>query len=183
MASFTLDTPGTYLIVGQIDVLCIQQCTFYQMNTIINDVNSNKLATNMHLDLSGFLMMASSNFIRQVTHVMNYTLNTPTTYYLTTYLAAINNPIVLVRTKDSSTTVTTQNYAQTGTSITLTAGGNINVEKGMAVLFTGVQLPCYVLDYGGNMLTLSTSQTIPANTVISLSISNSATKLSVTRIA
>ena len=184
MGSVTL-TPGTYIVRGQIEI-------FAYLSTSINE---NKLSLSTDGTMNNSIAYAYTNtnpnilglgvtlsLIQEVTGLI--TVSVPTTYYLISNINFSSGGGVIIRTKNVTVSITTINTSQSGTNILMTAFDS-TVTTGMKVTGTGIVQNCYVISFssGTAALGISTTQTIAANTVLTLSHSNVATNLIAVRIA
>ena len=73
---------------------------------------------------------------------------------------------------------------QTSVTNCVIQSANGLIQVGMQISGTGITQPCYVLSYGGSTtVTLTTTQTIAANTTLTFNHNNTGTTLSAVRIA
>ena len=159
-------TPGVYILRGQVEYFCYYgtaNITYIKTSIYLNGENHIK---------SPISLVASEAFIHEVTSIVTVaTTNIYSLNGLVTYTGGLTTSISSVVT-------------QTGVTDCVIQSANGLIQVGMQISGTGITQPCYVLSYGGSTtVTLTTTQTISANTTLTFNYNNAGSKLSAVRIA
>ena len=169
-------TPGTYILRGQVEYFCYYgtaNITFIKTSIYLNGENHIK---------SPISLVASETFIHEVTSIV--TIVSTNTYSLNGLVTYTGGGSIMSRSKSDVTTSVSLGSIQTSVTNCVIQSANGLIQVSMQCSGTGITQPCYVLSYGGSTtVTLTTTQTIAANTTLTFNYSNAGSKLSAVRIA
>ena len=177
-------TPGTYIVRSQIEMFAFLNTSLleYKLSLSTDEYLFNPLISNTTTNYNNIILNSSTSIIQELNAVINIAVDT--TYYLMSYINYSNTTGgIILKTTNVSVTATTINAAQSGTTITLTAYDS-TIKTGMLVIGGGNSVPSYfsTLSLDG-VMTVTTSISAPANTVLTFSHSNCASSVNVVRIA
>ena len=126
-------------------------------------------------------LLVNDSFIQEVSAIINVaTTGTYGLYGQITY----SSGSIISRSKSNITAAVSSSITQTSVTNCVIQSANGLIQVGMQISGNGINQPCYVLSYGGSTtVTLTTTQTIAANTTLTFNYNNAGSKLSAVRIA